>query len=72
VLPEKYTTDAGEIVEVTFEEMKPGPGKDYMCQPTIKTFLDETSLDPLVSDKRKRVDCRGSSAIVLEIPQAKA
>jgi hypothetical protein len=72
VLPEKYSeaTDAGEIVEVTFEEMKPGPGKDYMCHPTIM-FLDETSLYPLVSGKRKRVDYRGSSAIVLDISQAK-
>jgi hypothetical protein len=58
VLPEKYTTDAGEIVEVTFEAVNPGPCKDYVCHPTIKTFLDETSLDPLVSDKRKRVDYR--------------
>jgi hypothetical protein len=45
-------TDAGEIVEVTFEEVNPGPGKDYMYHPTIKTFLEETSLDPYVSDKR--------------------
>jgi hypothetical protein len=42
VLPEKQVTDAGEIVEVTFEEVKPGPGKDYRCHPTIKTFLEET------------------------------
>jgi hypothetical protein len=55
VLPEKQTTDAGEIVEVTFEEVDPGPGKDYMYHPTIKTFLEETSLDPLASDKRMLV-----------------
>jgi hypothetical protein len=48
VLPAEQITDAGEIMEVTFEEVKPGPGKDYRCHPTIKTFLEETSLDPLV------------------------
>jgi hypothetical protein len=41
-------------------ESDPCPGKNYMCPPTIKTFLDETSLDPFVSDKRKQVDYRGS------------
>jgi hypothetical protein len=71
VLPEKQTTDAGEIVEVTFEEVHPGPGKDYMYHPTIKTFLEETSLDPLASDKRMRVDYRGSSANTSEIILAK-
>ena len=70
VLPEKQTTDAGEIVDVTFEEVNPGPGKNYMSHPTIKTFLDGTSLDPHVSDKRKRVDYRGSSANVSEIIRA--
>ena len=49
-------TDAGEIVEAAFQEVKPGPGKDYMCHPTIKTFLEKTLLDLLASDKRKRVD----------------
>jgi hypothetical protein len=52
VLPAKRTTDAGEIVEVTFEEVHPGTGKDHMYHSTIKTFLEETSLDLLVSDKR--------------------
>ncbi len=32
-LPDKHTTDAGEIVEETFEEVHPGPGKDYMYHP---------------------------------------
>jgi hypothetical protein len=41
-----------EIVEVTFEAVN--PGKIYMCQPTIKTFLDETSLGPFVSGKESR------------------
>jgi hypothetical protein len=54
-------------VDVTFEEVNPGPCKDYMYHLTIKTFLEETSLDPHVSDKRKRVDYRGSSANVSEI-----
>jgi hypothetical protein len=53
-------------VEVTFEEVNPGPGKDYGYYPTIKTFLEETheetSFEPLDSDKRKQVDYRGSSA----------
>jgi hypothetical protein len=75
VLPNQTATDAGEmiaeIVRVTFEEMKPGPGKDYMFHPKIKTFLEETSLDPLASDKRRRVDYRGSSAIFLEIIRSK-
>jgi hypothetical protein len=56
---------------VTFEAVKPDPCKDYMCQPTIKTFLDETALDPLVSDKRKRVGYRGSSTRTLEVILAK-
>ena len=66
VLTEKQTTDAGDIVDVTFEEVNPGPGRDYMSHSTINTFLEETSLDPHVSDKRKRVDYRGSSANKME------
>ena len=62
VLPEKQDTDAGEIVEAAFQEVKPGPGKDYMCHPTINTFLEKSSLDLLASDQRNRVDYRGSSA----------
>jgi hypothetical protein len=41
---------------VIFESLKRCSGKDYMCHPTIKTFLDKTSLDLLVSDKRRLVD----------------
>jgi hypothetical protein len=41
VLLEEYTADAGKIMEVTFEAVNLCPGKDYMCQSTIKTFLDE-------------------------------
>ena len=67
VLPEKQTTDAGEIMDVTFEEVNPGPGKDYMYHPTIKTFLEETSLDLHVSDKRKRVDYSGSFHVVAKL-----
>jgi hypothetical protein len=61
-LPEKLVTHAGEIMDAAFEEVKPGPGNNYMSHPTIKAFLEETSLDPLASDKRMRVDYRGSSA----------
>ena len=67
VLPEKLVTQAGEIMDAAFEEVKPGPGKNYMYHPTIKAFLEETSLDPLASDKRMRVDYRGSSASNSEI-----
>jgi hypothetical protein len=67
VLPEKQTTDAGEIMDVTFEEVNPGPGKDYMYHPTIKTFLEETSLDLHISDKRKRVDYSGSFHVVAKL-----
>ena len=62
MLPEKQQTNAGEIVEAAFQEVKPGPGKDYMCHNTIKTFLEKTSLDPLASDKRKQGDYLVSSA----------
>ena len=65
-LQKKQDTYAGEIVEAAFQEVKPGPGKDYMCHPTIKTFLEKTSLHPLASDKRKRLDYRGSSASTIE------
>ena len=62
VLPEKLVTHAGEIMDAAFEEVKPGPGNNYMSHPTIKAFLEETSLDPLATDKRMRVDYRGSSS----------
>ena len=67
MLPEEQTTDAGEIAEFTFKEVNPVPGNNYMFHPKIRTFLEETSLDPLVSDKRKLVDYRGSSANKTEI-----
>ena len=47
----RWQSDTCEIVEVAFEEVNPGPGKDYMCQPTIKTFLDEILLDRLFQTK---------------------
>ena len=53
---ENQNTDAGEIVEAAFAEVKPGPGKDYMCHPTIKTFRE-----------RKRVDYCGLSTSNSEI-----
>jgi hypothetical protein len=41
-------------VEVSFEasEVHPCPGKDYMYYPTIKTFLEDTALDLLVTERR--------------------
>ena len=56
VLPENQMTDAGQIIRVIFEEVLPGPGNCYIFHPVIKKFLDETSLDPLAVDKRKRED----------------
>ena len=40
VLPGKQETDAGEIVEAAFQEMKPGPDKHYMCQ-LMRALLDD-------------------------------
>jgi hypothetical protein len=71
VLPKELIPEAGEIMEIHFEAVKPGPGNNYMHHPNIKKFLEETSLDPLASDKRKRVDYRGSSASNSEIIHAK-
>ena len=56
--PEKQETDAGEILEAAFQEVKPGPGKDYMCHPTIKTFLEKTSLDPLAQGFGQKKACK--------------
>ena len=61
VLPEYRTTDAGEILYATFEEVFPSPGNDYIFHPRIKNFLDETSLDSLAVDKGKRENYRGTS-----------
>ena len=63
--------DAGEIIQVAFEEVHPGPGNDYMDHPSIQKFLDETSLDPLTPDKKKRIDYRGSSANDWELVHTK-
>ena len=35
--------DAGEIIQIAFEEVHPGPGNDYMYHLSIQKFLDETS-----------------------------
>jgi hypothetical protein len=64
MLPEKQTADAGEIMEVTLKRQ--GLHLDCICHPTIKTFLDETSLDPgspLVSDERNFKEAGGLSLI---------
>ena len=71
VLPKKLITEAGEIMKTHFQAVKPGPGNNYMHHPNIKKFLEETSLDPLASDKRKRVDYRASSASNQKIIHAK-
>ena len=69
VLPEsKKPMLAKSGVEAAFQEVTP---KDYMCHPTIKTFLEKTSLDPLDSDKRKLVHYRRSSASNFEPVNAK-
>jgi hypothetical protein len=55
---------------MTFEEVHPGPCKDYMYHHTIKKFLEDILLDPLVSDKKKHMDYRGSSVNHTEIIRA--
>ena len=71
MLPENRMTDAGEIIQVAFEEVHPGTCNYYMDHPSIQKFLDETSLDPLTPDKRKRIDYRGSHANDLELVHTK-
>ena len=58
VSPENQMTDAGEIMQATFEVVPPDPGNDDIFRPTIKKFLDETSLDLLTVDKQKRESYR--------------
>ena len=36
-------SDAGEIIQVAFEEVHPGPGNDYADHPSIQKFIDEIS-----------------------------
>jgi hypothetical protein len=66
----QYSTDAGEIIKLSFEEVFSGPCKNYICHPAIKVFFDKTlvikSLQ-VVSNIRKRVGYRGSSTSILEI-----
>ena len=35
VLPKHKMTDAGEIIQVTFEEVLPGPDNDYIFHSTV-------------------------------------
>ena len=58
MLPENRMMDAGEIIQVAFEEVNPGPCNDYMDHPSIQKFLDETSLDPLTPDRLQRIQCK--------------
>ena len=52
VFTENQMMDAGEIIQVAFEEVHPGPGNDYMDHPSIQKFLEETSLD----SRQKKTD----------------
>ena len=49
VLPENQMTDAGEMMQPTFEEVLPGPSHDYIFHPMLKKILDETSLNLLTN-----------------------
>ena len=54
-----------ELKAIDFEAVHPGNGQldpRYRKHPTIKKFLDETSLGPSVHGKRLRFDFYGSSA----------
>ena len=62
LLPEGKMTGAGEVIRTVFEEVHPGRGKNYMDCPKIRTFLQESSLDPLAG-RRLRVDYRGSTDV---------
>ena len=70
LFPENQKMNSGEIIHAAFDEVHPGR-KDYMNHPSIKKFLQETSLDPLASGKRERVDYCGSSACEWEIGNTK-
>ena len=48
----RLVTDAGETLQMPFEEVHPCPDDDYMHHHKIKKFLDETSLDSLGAEKR--------------------
>ena len=67
VLQENQMTDAGKIMKVTFEQLLPRPGHDYIFDPTIKKFLGETFLDPLAINKGKRENYRGMSSNNLKL-----
>ena len=67
VLLENQMTDAGKIMKVTFEQLLPRPGHDYIFDPTIKKFLGETFLDPLAINKGKRENYRGMSSNNLKL-----
>ena len=61
------TNHIPELKEITFEAVHPGHGQldpRYRKHPTIKKFLDETSLEPSVVGNRLRFDFYGSSAEV--------
>jgi TolA-binding protein len=64
-LPEGRMTAAGQILQTKFDAIHPGRGKCYMDYLTIRTFLQDTTLDPQ-SCKRLRSDFRGSSEVSYE------
>ena len=60
-LPTNHT----DLKAIRFDAVYPGNGQlnpRYTKEPTIKAFLDKTTLEPSVDGKRLRVDYRGSSA----------
>ena len=75
MLPEKVMRDIIEIIQGTFEEIHPLGQVVAMTteHPIIKTYLEETTLDPFACSikKRLRKDFRGSSAIIFQINASK-
>ena len=71
LLPEGRMTAAGQILQTMFEAIRPGSGRCYMDYPKIRTFLQDTTLDPLAG-KRLRTDFRGSSKVSYEERNIKA
>ena len=65
--------DAIEIIQSTFEEILTGRGNDYTKHPITKKYLEETTLDPLACNVKKRLlkDFRCSSAIIFQINASK-
>ena len=54
LLPEGRMTAAGQILQTMFEAIRPGSGRCYMDYPKIRTFLQDTTLDPQVNAKSSK------------------